>query len=159
MQGEQLKMINRCLETFLQCFIADQPKTWVLWLPWAEYWYNITFHVYTGTTPFLYGQKPQMLILFLIGETKVEAVQRDLLDKDEALRPVKYHLQRHQCRMKSYVDRKRTEKVFEIGDWNFLKLRSQGQQTVEAGIWPKLAPCYYGLYQVIERIGVVAYKV
>lgn len=102
---------QQCLETFLQCFIADQPKTWVLWLPWAEYWYNITFNVSTGTTPFLYGQKPQMLILFLIGETKVEAVQRDLLDKDEALRPVKYHLQRHQSRMKSYVDRKRTEKV------------------------------------------------
>lgn len=56
----QTKVINRCLETFLWCFIVDQPKTWVLWLPSAEYWYNITFHMSMGTTPFkvVYGRPP-----------------------------------------------------------------------------------------------------
>lgn len=48
----QTKIINHCLETFLCCFIAYQPKLWVLWVPQAEYWYDTTFHVSTGTTPF-----------------------------------------------------------------------------------------------------------
>jgi len=33
----QTEVVNYCLETFLQCSIADQPQTWVLWVPWAKY--------------------------------------------------------------------------------------------------------------------------
>lgn len=101
LQGTQLKMstayhpqtdgqtevVNRCLETFLRCFIADQPQSWVQRLPWAEYWYNTTFHVSTRTTPFeaVYRRAPPVLARFLPGEVKVEAVRRELQDRDEAL--------------------------------------------------------------------------
>jgi hypothetical protein len=58
MQGTQLKLssayhpesdgqaevVNRCLETYLRFVIADQPKNWVSWVHWAEYWFNTTFH-------------------------------------------------------------------------------------------------------------------
>lgn len=61
--------------------------------------------------------------------------------------------------MKSQADRKRTNQSFEVGDWVFLKLRSHAQQTVMTRICPKLAPHYYGPFQIVERIGMVAYKV
>lgn len=49
---------------------------------------------------------PPEITRFLIVETKVEAVQRKLSDRDEDLRQLKHHLQRAQCRMKTQVDLK-----------------------------------------------------
>ncbi|CAJ2641256.1 hypothetical protein L195_g033199 [Trifolium pratense] len=53
----QTEVVNRCLETYLRCFIVDQPKTWVAWIHWAEYWFNSPFHSATEQTPFeiVYG--------------------------------------------------------------------------------------------------------
>ncbi|KAI5413195.1 hypothetical protein KIW84_057704 [Lathyrus oleraceus] len=48
----QTKVVNRCLETYLRCFIADQPKSWLSWVPWEEFWFNTTFHASTGSIPF-----------------------------------------------------------------------------------------------------------
>jgi hypothetical protein len=53
----QTEVVNRCLETYLRCFIADQPKTWINWVHWAEYWFNTSFHSAAEKTPFeiVYG--------------------------------------------------------------------------------------------------------
>jgi hypothetical protein len=156
----QTEVINRCLEAYLRCFIADQPKTWAHWVPWAELWYNTTFHVSTGFTPFqvVYGRKPPVLVHFLEGETRVEAVAQELRDRDEALRQLKYNLQRAQEQMKYQADKKRKEVQFELGNWVFLKLRPHRQQSVVQRIHQKLAPRFFGPYQVIKKIGQVAYK-
>lgn len=99
----QTEVVNRCLETFLRFFIADQSKTWVLWIPWAKYWYNTTFHSSTGMTPFevVYGRVIPKLTRFLPGETKVEAIRRELVDRDECLRHLKFHLNQSRSRMEN----------------------------------------------------------
>lgn len=156
----QTEVINRCLEMYLRCFSADQPKTWVTWLHWAEYWFNTTFHSATNRTPFevVYGRKPPTIARWGLGETRVAAVQRELLDRDEALRQLKLQLQRAQDRMKTQADTKRVEKSFVLGEWVFVKLRAHRQQSVVSRVHAKLAARYFGPYPVIARVGAVAYK-
>ncbi|GAU17006.1 hypothetical protein TSUD_37640 [Trifolium subterraneum] len=156
----QTEVINRCLESYLRCFAADHAKAWSSWIAWAEYWFNTTFHVSLGTTPFevVYGRKPPTLVRFLSNETKVAAVALELEDRDEALRQLKLHLQKAQEQMTTYANKKRRDLCFTVGEWVFLKLRPHRQQTVVRRINQKLAPRFYGPFKILARVGEVAYK-
>ncbi|GAU46429.1 hypothetical protein TSUD_402070 [Trifolium subterraneum] len=136
------------------------PKTWVNWIPWSEYWFNTSFHSATGQTPFevVYGRVPPTITRWIQGETRVEAVQRELLDRDEAIRQLRQQLLRAQDRMKQQADKKRCERSFNIGEWVFVKLRAHRQQSVVSRIYAKLSARYYGPYPVVARIGAVAYQ-
>jgi hypothetical protein len=98
----QTEVVNRCLETYLRCFITDQPRTWANWISWSEYWFNTNHHSATGQTPYevVYGRAPPVITRWVQGETRVDAVQRELVDRDEAIRQLRQHLQRSQDRMK-----------------------------------------------------------
>lgn len=60
----QTKVVNRCLETYLHCFSSRMPSSWAQWLPWAEFWYNSSFHSPINNTPFfaVYGKSPPKLL-------------------------------------------------------------------------------------------------
>ncbi|KAI5436155.1 hypothetical protein KIW84_022565 [Lathyrus oleraceus] len=92
------------------------------------------------------------------GETRVEAVAADLVDRDEALRQLKHNLLRAQQQMKKYADKKRRDVSLEVGEWVFLKLRPHRQQTVARRINQKLAPRYFGPYPILARVGAVSYR-
>ncbi|GAU13119.1 hypothetical protein TSUD_174190 [Trifolium subterraneum] len=156
----QTEVINRCLESYLRCFASDQPRTWSHWLPWAEYWYNTTYHVSIGKTPFevVYGRQAPKLTRFLSNETKVAAVALELKDRDEALSQLKLHLLRAQQQMKKYADKSRRDINFEVGEWVFLKLRPHRQQSVVKRVYQKLAARFYGPFQIVEKLGEVAYR-
>lgn len=68
------------------------------------------------------------------------------------------NLLKAQTRMKTYADQKRTERSFQVGDFMYLKLQLYKQQTLAQRLCFKLAPRYYGPYEVIEKVGQVAYK-
>lgn len=59
----QTEVLNRGVETYLRCFVMDEPRTWTRWLHWAEYCYNTSFHTASKLTPFeaVYGRLPPML--------------------------------------------------------------------------------------------------
>ncbi|MCH86117.1 hypothetical protein A2U01_0006971, partial [Trifolium medium] len=156
----QTEVVNRCLETYLRCFITDQPKTWSNWISWAEYWFNTSYHASTGQTPYevVYGRVPPVITRWVKGETRVEAVQKELEDRDEALRQLREQLQRAQDRMAQLANRKRCDRKFEVGEWVFVKLRAHRQQSVVCRINAKLAARYYGPYPILTRVGAVAYK-
>nr|KYP46337.1 Retrovirus-related Pol polyprotein from transposon 297 family [Cajanus cajan] len=130
----QTEVVNRCLETYLRCFITDQPKEWI------------------------YGHPPPMIIKSVPGEVRVEAVLRELQDRDEALRQLKVHLVRAQEWMKKQTDKHRIERSFKQGDMVFLKLKQHRQHPVVARISPNFSARYYGPFELIERIGEVAYR-
>lgn len=60
--------------------------------------------------------------------------------------------------MKSFADRHRTEKLFEVGTWVYLRLQPYRQITVGGRRPHKLSLLCYGHFQVIERVGPVAYR-
>ncbi|KAL4577127.1 hypothetical protein LXL04_013230 [Taraxacum kok-saghyz] len=156
----QTEVINRCLESYLRCFAVDQPKTWAAWIPWAEFWYNSTFHGSTGTTPFeaVYGRQPPSVMQFVPGEIRVQAVLQELLDRDEALRQLKQHLEPAQSNMKSRAYKKRRDVTFQVGEWVYVKLKPYRQMSVASRIHQKLAPNFFGPFKILEKLGPVAYK-
>ena len=113
------------LESYLRCFAVDQPRSWSLWVPWAEFWYNTTFHESTGISPFeaVYGRKPPNVCQFLLGEVRVETVRQELKDRDEAIKQLRNHLLQAQSQMKEQADKKRRDVEFRVGELVYVKLR------------------------------------
>lgn len=156
----QSEVVNRCLETYLRCMCSDQPHLWSKWLPLAEFWYNTNFHSSIQMTPFeaVYGQVPPQHLPYLPGESKVAVVARSLEEREKMMLILKFHLMRAQHRMQQVANEHRTDRTFNIGDYVFVKLQPYRQNSVFVRSNQKLAPKYYGPYEVIDRCGKVAYK-
>ena len=58
---------------------------------------------------------------------------------------------------KSYAERRRRPLEFEVGDHVFLKVMPK-RGVVRFGKRRKLLPRYIGLLEVLERVGIVAYR-
>ena len=61
-----------------------------------------------------------------------------------------------QSRQKSYVDKQRRPIEFEVGDHVFLKVMPK-RRVVRFGKRGKLSPRYIGPFEVLERVGTMAY--
>jgi hypothetical protein len=120
----QTEVVNKCLETYLRCMCSDQPKQWSKWLSLAEWWYNTTYHSSIHTTPFevVYGQPPPIHLPYLPGSATTLTVDRSLMAREEAIKLIQFHLLRAQNRMLQQANKHRSDRVFAIGDYVYLKL-------------------------------------
>ncbi|XP_071708740.1 uncharacterized protein [Rutidosis leptorrhynchoides] len=55
--------------------------------------------------------------------------------------------------MKNLADKRRTDRIFDIGAWVYVKLQPHKKVTLRAHKYSKLYPKFYGPYQIISRIG------
>jgi hypothetical protein len=62
----QSKVTNKIITIYLRCLEGDRPRSWLRWLPWAEFCYNTSLQSALKMTPFevLYGWPPPPLIPF-----------------------------------------------------------------------------------------------
>ncbi|XP_022877076.1 uncharacterized protein LOC111395327 [Olea europaea var. sylvestris] len=76
----QTEVVNWCVEMYLRCSTYGKPKSWSNWIPWAEYWYNTTFHSSTNTTPFkaVYGRDPPPPIRYDSQTTTIQSIEQQL---------------------------------------------------------------------------------
>jgi hypothetical protein len=156
----QTKVVNKCLETYLRCFASEKKNQWDQWLPLAEWWYNTSYHTTTHMTPFeaIYGQNPPLVLSYLPGVSKVQAVDETLIVQEAILRTLKENLVMAQNHMKQEADQGRSESLFTEGDHVFLQLQPYKQNSLKADHCQKLAPKFYGPYIVLKRLGQVAYQ-
>ena len=70
---------------------------------------------------------------------------------------IRQNLKIYQDIQKSYADRKRTPKEFNTGDHVYLRVRAR-KSSLRMGSCAKLAPRYCGPFEVLDRVGPVAYR-
>ncbi|KAH0670700.1 hypothetical protein KY290_026097 [Solanum tuberosum] len=156
----QTESLNKCLEMYLRCFATDTPSTWVPLLPWAEFWYNNSYQHSSKMTPFevVYGRPPPIVSRFVLDSTSNPTISGSLRQRDETLAVLKSNLLQAQDRMKFQADKGRREVIFDIGDWVYVRLRPYRQLSVRLQRHSKLSRRFFGPFQIIQRIGDVAYK-
>ena len=117
----------------------------------TEWWYNTSYHLSTQLTPFevVYGRPPPTYATYIPSKSTVAVVDQSLRDRDAMIQLLKTNLIQAQARMKMYVDQKRSERTFEVGDMVFLYLRPYKQTIVSLKGNRKLSPQFFGPYKVI----------
>ncbi|KAA0046073.1 Transposon Ty3-G Gag-Pol polyprotein [Cucumis melo var. makuwa] len=156
----QTEVVNRGVETYLRCFCNEKPKEWIKSLPWTEYWYNTTYQRSIGMTPFqvVYGRQPPTIVSYGSSPSKNSTVEEMLQERDIILVSLREHLRLAQEQMRLYADRKRRDVEFAVGEYVLLRIRPHRQITVRSRRNEKLAPRFFGPYEIIEKIGPVAYR-
>ncbi|OIT07437.1 hypothetical protein A4A49_63208, partial [Nicotiana attenuata] len=112
------------------------------------------------TTPYeaLYGQPSPLYLPYIQGDSDVVEVNRSLTTRELKLQLLKFHLGRSKQRMVDQANKKRIDRQFQIRDWVYLKIQSYRQLSLPSRHFNKLSSKYYGLYQILQKIGNVAYK-
>ena len=129
------------------------------YLPLAEFTYNNSYHSSIEMSPYkaLYGKQCRTPLCWNeTGERKLlgpEMVQTTV-DKVSIIRA---RLKAAQDKQKSYADKQWKDLEFEVEDSLFLKL-SPWKGVVRFGKRGKLSPRYIGPFEIVERIGPVAYR-
>ncbi|KAG8646403.1 hypothetical protein MANES_09G001401v8 [Manihot esculenta] len=145
---------------YLKCFVGARPKKRVDWMPWAEYYYNTSFHSSLHTTPFqvVYGREPSRLLSYAPGSSQVDVVDKALIDRDEVLCDIRLRLQQAQHHMKQFYDQGHRNASFVPGDFVWLRLHPHQQLSISSERSNKLGPLFYGPFKIIKPVGNVAYE-
>ncbi|GJR07181.1 putative reverse transcriptase domain-containing protein [Tanacetum coccineum] len=147
------------LKDILRACIIDFGGSWDVHLPLVKFSYNNSYHSSIRCAPFeaLYGRKCRSLVLWaeiregsLIGpELVLEMTDKVVLIKEK--------LKAARDRQKSYADKRRKSLEFEVGDRVLLRV-SPWKGVMCFGKKGKLAPRYVGPFEILKRIGPVAYR-
>lgn len=155
----QTERVNQCLEIFLRCFIHSVPRKWATWLYLAEFWYNTSYHSVVHKTPFevTYGYQPTHFGVSM-EDCSVPDLAEWMRDRRSMHQLIQQHLNRAQQQMKAYADKNRSFREFTVGDWVYLKIQPYVQSLVAKRANHKLAFRYFGPFQILQKVGTIAYK-
>ncbi|GJU90410.1 putative reverse transcriptase domain-containing protein [Tanacetum coccineum] len=125
----------------------------------VEFLYNNSYHSSVRCAPFeaSYGRKCRSPIMWAeVGEGQLigpELVQ----ETTEKISQIKDRLKAARDHQKSYADKRRKPLEFSVGDYVLLKV-SPWKGMIRFGKKGKLAPRFVGPFEIIEKVGPVAYQ-
>ncbi|KAI4320582.1 hypothetical protein MLD38_034046 [Melastoma candidum] len=155
----QTERIIQILEDMLRTCALDLEGSWVDQLPLVEFSYNNSYQQSIQMAPFeaLYGRPYRTPLCWNECGEQAELGPEMVHETTEIIRLIQDRLRAAQSRQKSYADRRRRPLEFEVGDYVFLKV-SPTKMNLKFGLKGKLSPRYIGPYEILERIGNVAYR-
>ena len=137
----------------------DFKGNWDDHLPLIEFSYNNSYHSNIGMPPYvaLYGRKCRSPLCWEeVGERKIlgpELVQQT----KEVIKVIQKRLESAQDRQRKNADLHRKDIEIEIGSLVLLKV-SPWKGLVRFGQKGKLSPRYIGPYEILKKVGKVAYE-
>jgi hypothetical protein len=150
--------VNWVIEDMLRMYVMDKPSKWEDYLHLVEFAYSNGYQASLKMSPFeaLYGRKwntpvrwDNLVDRAVIGPEFLKEMEKQTLK-------IKLKLKVSQDRQKSYADKKRTHREFKVGDHVFLKVKAN-KSSLKLGNCAKLAARFFGPFEILERIGLVAY--
>nr|GEU29252.1 putative reverse transcriptase domain-containing protein [Tanacetum cinerariifolium] len=147
------------LEDMLRASVIDFGNSWDRHLPLVEFSYNNSYHASIKAAPFeaLYGRKYRSPVCWSeVGDSQLTGSEL-IQETTEKIVQIKNRLLTARSRQKSYADVRRKPMEFEAGDMVMIKV-SPWKGVIRFGNRGKLSPRYIKPFEIIERIGLVAYK-
>ncbi|KAA0043069.1 pol protein [Cucumis melo var. makuwa] len=155
----QTEHLNQVLEDMLRACALEFPGSWDSHLHLMEFAYNNSFQATIDMAPFeaLYGKCCRSLVCW--GEVGEERLMGPKLvqSTNEAIQKIRSRMQTAQSRQKSYADVRRKDLEFDVGDKVFLKVAPM-RGVLHFEKKGKLSPRFVGPFEILERIGPVAYR-
>ncbi|CAM8901825.1 unnamed protein product [Rhodiola kirilowii] len=158
MDGQSERVIQ-ILEDMLRACVLDFKGSWVEHLPLIEFAYNNSFQSSLGMAPYeaLYGRPCRSPLCWAEVGEKTFTGPEIIEETTEKVAQIRKRLLTAQSRQKSYADKRRRPLEFLVGDFVLLKV-SPKKGVSRFYSKGKLAPRYIGPFEILERIGEVAYR-
>lgn len=147
------------LEDMLRACVIDFGNGWDKYLPLAEFSYNNSYHASIKAAPFeaLYGRKCRSPICWNeVGDRQLTGPEI-IHETTEKIVQIRERLKTARSRQKSYADVRRKPLEFQVGDKVMLKV-SPWKGVIRFGRRGKLSPRYVGPFEILKRVGPVAYR-
>ena len=155
----QSERLIQVLEDMLQGCVTEFSRSWDRYISLMEFAYNNSFQLSIGMAPYeaLYGRKCRTPVCWM-KLNKHKVIGLDIVKyTEEKVQVIRKRLKAASDRQKSYADLKMRDIEYEVGYKVFLKV-SPWRKILWFGQRGKLNPRFIRSYEILERIGSVAYR-
>jgi hypothetical protein len=156
----KIERVNQVIEDMLRMYVMDKPSKWEDYLHLVEFDYKNGYQKSLKMSPFeaLYGRKCNTPVSWENPTDRAVAGPDLLKEMEEQMIKIKQNLKAAKHMHKSYADKGRTHREFKVGDHVFLKVKAN-ISSLKLGNCSKLEDRYCGPFEILERIGPVAYMI